>query len=194
MKKLRFFALLISILFLASVAFGATYTDFISGNNTLSKSAYDPGKGKHVAFYQNRYIQMNSTAFSGYNSGVTNGDVIRCLEIPPQTIITEVGIYVVTGPVASASGVSATLGDGADPNGYATEFDFTAGGSTVWYTRGSLTNLSAPKAGAYLNKSGVSIYEGSDTIDVVMQMDKASTSGCTPAFYIWARGFHRPNQ
>lgn len=181
------------LLLIASMGYAATYSDFVSGNNRLSQSAYQPQDEKSV-WVQSRYINLGDSNFNS-GSGVTNGDVVRCLTVPAGTIITEVGIYVVTGPIASASGVSATLGDGADPNGYCTELDFTAGGTTVWYTRGSLTNLSATKAGAYNNISGVSLYDGEDTIDLVFLVDQQdSTSGCTPAFYIWARGFVKPTQ
>jgi hypothetical protein len=178
----------------AGTVWAATYSDWVTGNINLSKSAYEPAVD-NMKFVQKRLINIGDTAFANYATGVTDDDVVRCLNIPDDTILTSVGIYVVTGPAASSSGVSATLGFGDDPDGICSELDFTAGGTSVWYVRGNSTVLAALKTGADFNTSGVSPIFSADTIDLTFLLDKAgSTSGCTPVFWIWAEGFKRPEQ
>ena len=111
-KKL--ISILIFALLVSGTAWGATYTDFTSGDNTLSRSAVNP-EHDYVNFIHYREFDLGA---SGLNegSGVTRGDVIRLFEVEANTIITEIGLRVTTAAVYN--GVYADLGDGNDPNGY----------------------------------------------------------------------------
>lgn len=197
MKKIfkLFSAVCLAAFLFAPLGFGATYTDFVTGNAQVSQPAFDPGPNSKYVFIQARRINLGDADFNG-GSGVTNGDVVQLLTVPDNTIVREFGVRVTT--VALTAGASMYVGTGDDTDSFVTTGGIaltTTGaattGSSVFQLVGNTTVLAAQQSGAYFTGSGVSPFVGGDTIDAVIQTDPANpsnggASGVTPVFEVWA--------
>lgn len=115
MKKL--FTIL-AIIFLGTVSFGpvqaATFTDFTSGNMTLSQPALTPVH-TYVPFMHYRKFDLGHASFNE-GTGVTNGGIVELFNVAPNTFIEEFGIRITRASIYS--GVSAEVGDGTDIDGF----------------------------------------------------------------------------
>ena len=211
-KKLFILISILAVLFLGFNAGAATYSDFTSGDLTLSKSGLEPVHN-YVSFIQYRQFDFSHANLHD-GSGVTNGDVIRLFNITENTYIEEFGIRVTT--AAIKSGTSAEIGDGADidgfvGNGYTGVIPFVdlstvSSGASRWQAMRQSTYVVsgvsvnsngtyASNLGPYFN-GGVSPYIGPDTIDMTVYVDKAFSpgagwSGVTPTFEAYIKGFKR---
>lgn len=216
----RFWGILATVLVIAGLMTipvqAATYNDYVSGgtNQALGQSAYDPGTGSRLMFFQARTFDLNSSKFSA--SGVTQNDVLPLFDVPKNTYILGFGFRNLRG-LGSVSGVSAEVGDGADIDGYVGNdytsngvpfIDLTAAnsGASVWQFTGPLglasgasvassdTNITfVGNQGVYF-KTGLSPYVGPDTIDMKFYVNKqkVAVTGATPYFEAWVWGFHVP--
>lgn len=99
---------------ISGTAMAATYNDFVSDDKILAKSALEPVHD-YVAFINYRQFNFGHANINGA-SGVTNGDVIRLFNVPPNTFIEEFGYRVTTAAVIT--GTSAIVGDGANTSGF----------------------------------------------------------------------------
>ena len=103
----------------------------------------------------NKIIAEKEVDFSLYTiAGAT--DTIQCLNIPKGAHVTSVGMYVKT--VSAAAANAATLGDGADPNGWA---------NTLLNLDSAAAVAQSLPADAYPVLGG-KVYTAADTIDIVL--------------------------
>lgn len=138
-----------------TVATAATITDFVSGN-----PVYAPADENIVFVIRNKLDFSDITTYS--TSGVSTADVVQLLDIPAGMVVTAVGLRINTATSTSSVTGVATLGDGADPNGWITAFDVgaTASGVSSTYEDGI--------SGVYQTTDGGKYYSATDTIDMVM--------------------------
>ena len=99
----------------------ATYSDFTSGDNMLTRSALAPIHN-YLPFIHYRTFDFSSGSLND-GSGVTNGDVVRLFNVDKDTIIEEFGIRITTASLqgqsaTGQSGTSAEVGDGSDIDGF----------------------------------------------------------------------------
>lgn len=131
-----------------------THTDFVTGN-----AVYAPQDENVVFVIRNKCDFADLATYA--TGGVTTADVVQLLEIPAGMIVNAVGVRINTATLSSVTG-TATVGDGADPNGWITAFDVggTASGVSSTYEDGI--------SGVYQTTDGGKYYSTSDTIDIVM--------------------------
>jgi len=113
-KKLFIMIGILAVLFFGFNAGAATYSDFTSGDLTLSRSGLEPVHN-YTPFIQYRQFDFGHANLND-GSGVTNGSVVRLFNVTENTFIEEIGIRVTT--AALYSGVSAEVGDGTDIDGF----------------------------------------------------------------------------
>lgn len=214
-----FAGILAMICIFAFAVNSADIKDFTSGNNKLSKSAYDPGTNAKVPFIQVRYIDTNDSSYNKGDSGVTTGDTLRLVNIPPNTYIHTIW-YKPMRLVGYNNGVTYSVGDGSDKqgwilgaanqtagshtSGYCINFfsGATGAGVSMWNvagnsqytTTGTAYNLK-DTAGNYFTKDGGKIYTSADTIDMYIGGHAPfPDSRVTPAFLFGVEGFHLPTK
>lgn len=204
-----------SILGTWSPATATTYNDFISGDATLSKAAYDPGPNSKIFFMESRKFDFSSSNLNAGN-GVTLDDKVNLFTVPKGTYLMGFGIRVLTATVNS--GTSCTIGDSGgattlvgntSTGGYQyIRLDKTnVSGASIWQcglmgTAGQLTlsGVSLATGSGVLNagnmgaafSSGVSCYDSKDTIYMTVKNDKLMTNGATPIFEAFIWGFKKP--
>jgi hypothetical protein len=126
----------------------ATYSDFVTGDLKLSKSALEP-TSNWMPFVDYRKFDLSDQNING-GSGVTTGDVVRLFNVSSNTYIEEFGFRCTTAAVKS--GTSAAIGDGATAAGFvATTYSPYASAATARYNS-SYVNFDAASS------SGVSVW------------------------------------
>jgi hypothetical protein len=121
------------------MAISATYSDFTSGDVTLSRSAIEPVHD-YLPFIQYRKFDFGATGLNG-GSGVTNGDVVKLFNVAANTYIEEFGYRVTTAAVKS--GTSAEVGDTKDPDGYiGNDYDMSKHGIPFLDLSSTMTGVS----------------------------------------------------
>lgn len=146
---------------LAGTAWAATHTEFVTGN-----PVYRPANDHSV------YIISNTVDFADLStaglSGVTTGDVVQLLDIPAGTIVKNVGVYIYSA-ISAESGTTATgatVGDGADPNGWITTVDLARVAAAV-------SGVSNSNGAYVLGTTDFDIgkyYATADTIDMTITL------------------------
>lgn len=123
----------------------ATITTFLAGN-------YGP-----------RAIGSSFVSYSRLDfakTPVAASDVVQVVEIPAGTVVTNVFVKVIT---AEGATCTATVGDGADADGWDASTNLNAAADTITY--------GVAGTDAYVNSIGTAqgkIYTAADTIDFVM--------------------------
>lgn len=215
MKK--FFLLIVTFIWaLSGVAWATTYSDFVSGNISVSMPAHTP-TDEYVMFMQKRVFDFGDSGFNA-GSGVTGGDTVKMFNIPAGTYVMGFGYKVNTASIMS--GTSALVGDtGVSDyyvkNNYTGRIPFVdlskvTTGASIWTFNlyGSQIQSGVSQNGDNLENfhnygiagaSGVTCYNYKDTINMTLQVDKAFApgagySGVTPVFEAFIWGFRKPTQ
>jgi len=112
-------------------------------------------------------LQAANDALEAAGDGpLVSTDIIQCLDIPAKTFVQNVFTRIRVASVATA--LTATVGDGTDPNGWDAEIDLEAAAGTVC----------APVGGTdeYSTTNGV-LYSAADTIDLVVTVNTITSLG-----------------
>jgi hypothetical protein len=132
-------------------------------------SAGYPWDGRNKIF-----LLSNTVSLADTNSVAS--DTLQVLDIPANTHVLNVYVRVTT---IEDSALTATVGDGTDPNGWDNSVNFASAGyytgmsDTDPYTDGEANSLTAPSG---------KIYTAADTIDLVM----SAAAGDTAVFTVYA--------
>lgn len=142
-KRISILTSILAALMIVYGAWAATYTDFVSGDLTLSRSGIDP-QPNWVPFIQYREFDFGHANIND-GSGVTNGDIVRLFNVTADTYVEEIGYRVTRASLKS--GTSAEIGDGNDADGYV--------GNDITTNRVPFVDLSNTSAGiSKFNVSG----------------------------------------
>lgn len=144
---------------LAGTVWAETHTEFVTGN-----PIYQPVNDHAVYIISNTldFADLTTVNASGGTSGVTNGDVVQLLDIPAGTIVKNIGARIYSAwSTSGATMAGVTIGDGTDPNGWITAFDFGAEATGVSNSNGAYVLVTTDfDTGKY--------YSAADTIDAVI--------------------------
>lgn len=98
-------------------------------------------------------------------------DVLQLIDIPAKTLVKSVHVVMLT---AEDSTLTATCGDGTDPNGWISTLDLEGAANTV-YSSGHLMTEAAPNTHADAYHPG-KYYATADTIDFTMSANAGDTA------------------
>lgn len=119
------------------------------------------------------YIISNTIDLSDMDTKPVSTDVIQALKIGAKTYVQNVFVEIVT--ASAATTLTATVGDGTDPNGWDTAVDLEGTAGTITYALGALTD-GTPNVFTDAYANGI-VYSAADTIDLVMTVDTVTTWG-----------------
>lgn len=123
-----------------------TFTALVSGASAIAKLSNDVVKAEVL-------VDLTLAALAG---AVTT-DVIQCIKVPENAIVTKVGWYTVVADTTA----QATIGDATTANGWDAAADFTTIGNNGFSLEGTDTYA--------LGK----FYTVADTIDITLSADSA---------------------
>ncbi len=109
-----------------------------------------------------RHVISKRIDLSATNSVAS--DTLQCINIPAKTFVEQVLVEVIT---AEGGTLTATVGDGTDPNGWDASVDLNAAVGTV------TSGLNGTDA--YMANPG-KYYSAADTIDLVMSANAGDTA------------------
>lgn len=116
---------------------------------------------KPVAFYEKiRRINM-ADAYAKKGSNLAATDVIKAITVKAGEMVCSVSAKIIT---ACSAAMTATIGDGDDPDGYVTSVSLNGTASTVTSTVGALLQSGVTPFAITQGK----VYSADDTIDLVL--------------------------
>lgn len=116
---------------------------------------------KPVAFYEKiRRINM-ADAYAKKGSNLAATDVIKAITVKAGEMVCSVSAKIIT---ACSAAMTATIGDGDDPDGYVTSVSLNGTASTVTSTVGALLQSGMTPFAITQGK----VYSADDTIDLVL--------------------------
>ena len=119
------------------------------------------------------YTISNSVDLNAMAVKPISTDILKVLNIPAKTFVQNVIVEVVT--QSAATGLTATVGDGADADGWDTAVDLEAAAGTATYAGFVLTEGTPNTVtDAY---AGGKVYTAADTIDLVTTVNTVTTWG-----------------
>ena len=120
-----------------------------------------PDLEKPVAFYEKiRRIDM-ADAYAKKGSNLAATDVIQAVTVKAGEMVCSVSAKIIT---ACSAAMTATIGDGDDPDGYVTSVALNGTASTVTSTVGALLQSGVTPFAITQGK----VYSADDTIDLVL--------------------------
>ena len=120
-----------------------------------------PDLEKPVAFYEKiRRIDM-ADAYAKKGSNLAAADVIQAVTVRAGEMVCSVSAKIIT---ACSAAMTATIGDGDDPDGYVTSVSLNGTAGTVTSTVGALLQSGTTPFAITQGK----VYSADDTIDLVL--------------------------
>ena len=120
-----------------------------------------PDLEKPVAFYEKvRRINM-AEAYAKKGSNLAAADVIQAITVKAGEMVCSVSAKIIT---ACSAAMTATIGDGDDPDGYVTSVALNGTAGTVTSTVGALLQGGTTPFAISQGK----VYSAADTIDLVL--------------------------